>query len=92
MRIENYRMRRPRPSRGPYKDQASYEKARDEWFEEKRRLEAKFKADSIRAVGLEGHPKSEEAFAKAWEEGHSFGLNEVFSELQELADLMLEAA
>ncbi len=34
------------------------------------------------------HPKAEVVWNKAWERGHDSGLNEVFSELEDLADLV----
>lgn len=50
--------------------------------------EAGFRADAIRACGLEGHPKAQQAFNKAWEAKHADGMNEVIMELEELSELL----
>lgn len=62
------------------------EKAYDEEY---RRLYFLFKKDALNDVGLIDHPKAEKVFSLAWEKGHSGGLNDVYCELGELADLLI---
>jgi hypothetical protein len=49
-----------------------------------------FKKDALKEVGLTNHPKADKIYSKAWEKGHSAGYNEVFLELQDLAELFTE--
>ena len=51
-------------------------------------MEDLFKADALEAVGLTGHPKADKAYAFAWELGHASGYSEVFSYLQDIADVL----
>jgi hypothetical protein len=52
-------------------------------------LEAKFKRDLEREFGLEHHSKKDLLYEKAWNLGHSCGLNEVYSYYEDLVDLIL---
>ena len=52
-------------------------------------MEKQFKTDALKEVGLAGHPKAEAAWSMAWDRGHSHGMQEVFHELEELADHLL---
>jgi len=56
------------------------------------RLDAEFASDAIGACGLAEHPKASAAFFLAWNQGHSLGCHEVFSNLEDLANLLLDAA
>lgn len=47
----------------------------------------KFKYDSLSAIGLIDHPKSDGIFSFAWDHGHSSGYHEVYYWLQEISDL-----
>jgi hypothetical protein len=38
--------------------------------------------------GLTGNPKAKMLFDKAWEEGHAYGINEIWSHYVDLADLI----
>jgi hypothetical protein len=49
---------------------------------------ARFKADALAAAGITGHPKADEAYALAWQEGHASGLREVAMWVDRLADLI----
>lgn len=44
-----------------------------------------FQYDALDDVGLTGHPAAERAYEFAWQNGHSAGLQEVYSVLVELA-------
>ena len=89
MNFDRYKLVGTGPIRSTYKDDAAYRRALVDWHGRKLSLVDKFKADALAAVGLDGHPKADAAFDKAWSEGHAFGYNEVFKELRELADLIL---
>jgi len=52
------------------------------------RLEDQFKADALAAVGLTGHPKADKAYSYAWTLGHASGYSEVFSYLQDIAEVL----
>lgn len=54
------------------------------------RFSEAFKKEALKELGLENHPKAEKVFDLAWERGHSQGYTEVYLELQELADLLLD--
>lgn len=72
----------------PYKARRQDPEANQAFRDETARLNRKFKADALEAVGLFS-PKADKAFALAWEYGHANGLEDVFSHLQDLADLLL---
>ena len=52
-------------------------------------LENQFKVDALKEVGLEGHPKANVVYSKAWDLGHAYGLSEVFIHLEGLAEIVL---
>jgi hypothetical protein len=56
--------------------------------DERKRLSAKFKADLLRHLGIEGHPKAEKLYEIAWDEHHSSGLREVAYFAEALAELL----
>lgn len=56
---------------------------------EGKQLFAEFKHDALMAVGLSGHPKAEQAWGMAWDDGHSEGYHRVLEILYDLAELML---
>ncbi len=51
-------------------------------------LEDAFKKDALEELGLSNHPHADRIYAFAWENGHSSGLQEVWSCLQELKNLL----
>ena len=55
---------------------------------EERRLEAEFRKDIAVHYGMVGHPKEVKIFNKAWEDGHSAGLQDVNIIYAELVDLV----
>lgn len=63
--------------------------AKKAWLQDCVRLEELFKHDALVQVRLADHPKREKAYAMAWEEGHSYGLYEVYLNLEKLAELLL---
>jgi hypothetical protein len=52
-------------------------------------LENQFKIDALKEVGLDGHPKADKVYNKAWEFGHSSGLENVFYYLVHFSELVL---
>lgn len=52
------------------------------------RLHTMFKADLLEELDLTRHPKADLLFAKAWDRGHSCGLQGVVDEAYELAELL----
>ena len=51
-------------------------------------LEALFKAEALKAVGLENYPLRDKVADKAWSDGHSSGYMEVYHQLVELAEMI----
>ena len=51
-------------------------------------LLAKFKYDLLAEHGLLEHPKADRAYALAWDEGHSSGLEEIVNYFEGYADLL----
>jgi len=49
----------------------------------------KFKEALEEEYGLQDHPKKDDIWNKAWEDGHSGGWNSVLCEYDELADLVV---
>jgi hypothetical protein len=68
----------------------SYREAKQKYREEDYRLIELFRQDAFKELGIEKHPKRDVAWRKAWEDGHSCGLSEVWLELQDLAELMVD--
>ncbi len=81
MNFDKYQNKLPYPC-----DTAS----RNAYREESARLISLFRSDAIAFTGLAGHPRADKAFSLAWERGHANGFSEVFSELQDLAELLLD--
>lgn len=63
--------------------------ARVTYREEQWRLNDLFKKDALCEVGLADHPKKDMVFGMAWDRGNSEGFQQVFQELVELAELLL---
>ena len=53
-----------------------------------RELDAKFKVDVLAEYGLTGHPKANDVFEFAWNEGHSSGYSEVELWVAKLANFV----
>jgi len=56
---------------------------------EEANIRAEFRRDAIEACDLTGHPRANDAFDMAWDDGHSDGYRAVFSRLEELSTLLL---
>lgn len=54
------------------------------------KLREKFKMDALAEVGLANHPRRDKAFDLAWDRGHAYGYREVYQNLEELAQLLLD--
>lgn len=74
---------------------AAYEDRMVEWHDliteykkEDSRLYWQFKNDLLKELGITDHPKAQRLFDIAWDKGHSMGYSEVYSEAEELADLL----
>jgi hypothetical protein len=67
-----------------------YEKRWDEYRKHTYDLENQFRHDALDDVGLLGHKKEGKAYSLAWNRGHSYGLESVYQELCEIADLLLD--
>ena len=52
-------------------------------------LEGEFYTDTLEELGLTNHPKASRIFQYAWDQSHSYGHQEVFQTLKELAELFL---
>jgi len=46
-----------------------------------------FKKEALKELGLIKHLKADKIYSYAWQEGHSGGLSEVFSVLEDIADI-----
>jgi hypothetical protein len=57
------------------------------WIE-RQDLEQQFFDDAAKILGYEIHPKRPKLEAIAWEHGHSSGLSNVYSWLEELSELI----
>jgi hypothetical protein len=77
-------------ARGAYTNTVDFKADRTAWRAKENEIEAEFKEDCIQDVGLKGHPKADKAFDLAWSRGHSAGFNEVYGELCDLSDLLLD--
>lgn len=63
---------------------------KEEYAKDRTKLRDQFKKDAIAAVGLKGHKKAEKAYFMAWSQWHSVGYFDVYCNLQELAELLLD--
>jgi hypothetical protein len=61
---------------------------RKEWENKVSKLEEKWKKWLFKDEGVEKNPKREKCFQIAWEEGHSYGYEEVESCFRDLVELI----
>lgn len=54
------------------------------------KVELRFRADLLEALGIQNHPKANKLYDMAWEEGHSEGYRCVADVAEELAELIKE--
>lgn len=75
------------------KAEAEYREARDAYNADERRLDGEFYRDAIVYSGLDMVPSeiADRTYAKAWSDGHSAGLSEVVTHLDDIADLVIDA-
>lgn len=65
-----------------------YKAKKEKYVKEEGRLHNLFKADCLKEVGLENHPKKDKIFSYAWQKGHSSGYSEVFYYLSEVSEIV----
>lgn len=70
-----------------YKNKFDFKTQREEYRKEESRIHNDFRRDALTEVGMLGHPKADKVYALAWENGHAYGFREVFSHLQDLAEI-----
>lgn len=69
-------------------EEEKYKQARREYNEHEGMLINMFKQDALEDLGLTDHPKADLLYSKAYERGHSAGLNEVWQVMEDLAELL----
>jgi hypothetical protein len=69
-------------------DKEAYEAARAAFRAETAALNEKFRDDLYDEYGVTGHPKAAMVFDKAWERGHSEGLENVANHFSDLVELI----
>jgi hypothetical protein len=73
----------------PYFSYKENSAKRAEYDVDQNRLHEEFTKDALASVKLSDHPNAQKIFDKAWEDGHSSGYKSVYSELEDLAALVL---
>lgn len=71
-----------------YKNQYDYQTQRSLYDKREAERHEQFYQDSLKTVGLWGHPKASKVYSYAWEKGHSAGFQEVYYYLYDLAELV----
>jgi hypothetical protein len=69
-------------------DKDAFYKARQAYIDESNRLQGQFERDLLEDLGIAGHPKAKTLFTMAWERAHGDGFESVYTEADELADLI----
>jgi hypothetical protein len=69
-------------------DNEALKAARRKYNEETGRLTAQFRLDLFEDLGISDHPMRDKLYSKAWEDGHSAGLSEVYNVASDLVDLI----
>lgn len=69
-------------------DKDALRAARAKYNAETARLTELFRQDMFEDLGIENHPLREKLYSKAWNDGHSAGLSEVYNCAQDLVDLI----
>jgi len=73
---------------GHYNNKLDFAKDKKAYREETSNLKRKFREDLAEEFGVTDHPKEEQLFNIAWENGHSSGYNEVWGEYSDLVELI----
>ncbi len=69
-------------------DMEAYNKAKDAYYASLAEGHERFRQDALEYVGYADHPKASKLYGKAWDRGHSGGLSEVLSALEDYAELL----
>ncbi len=69
-------------------DKEALRAARAAYNAETARLTELFKQDLFEDLGIENNPKRDKLYSIAWDKGHSAGFSEVYSEAEDLVDLI----
>ncbi len=70
------------------KELEAYEEQRRLYYKEEGRLQQQFYCDVCEEAGLQhSHPFVQKLYARAWSEGHSSGLGDVYCIFQDLTEL-----
>lgn len=77
------------PKRADYATIEEWRDAVREWNGVQGQYYDQFRVDALVEVCLSLHPRADKIMAYAWEKGHSAGLHEVLSELNDVAELFL---
>lgn len=72
----------------PYASNKKNPKVHDAYYAEEVRLIRNFKNDLETEFKMQDHPKAELLYAKAWAQGHSSGLHEVYYAYSDLVELV----
>lgn len=70
-------------------DESALKEARIKYRKHENFIYTLFKEDLFKELGISDNPKREKLFELAWERGHSSGYESVYSEANELVDLIL---
>lgn len=70
-------------------DMLKRDQARSAFRERERIIYSTFKSDAFQALGIkESHPKAQKLWDLAWDHGHASGYHDVWTWLNELAELI----
>lgn len=74
---------------GEYENKVPYSKlTRNAYNDEDREIRKKFREDLAKEFGMVNHPKESKLWDKAWDDGHAYGLMEVYNHYSELVDFI----
>lgn len=65
-----------------------YRQAQKDYRQGEHEARNRFKEDLFKDLEIADHPKREKIWDKAWEEGHSTGLHDVYHEAEEIVELI----
>ena len=69
-------------------DEEGYKAHQKQYGEERHKLQEEFVNDLFEEFGVSDNPKRHKAFALAWEQGHAYGLEEVYNKFDDLVELI----
>lgn len=88
MNFEKYVNKKRYPTMSMVPDKELRTEMRVTWTEEQESLYNQFKEDLAVELGLVGHPKWEDLFMLAWDEGHAEGFESVYEWAERLSVLL----